>query len=119
MAFGQIDDVDIVSDAGAVRSRIVVPEHVQFRADAHSDLSDVGHQVVGDATGFFADQTGRMGPDGIEIAKEHDRQVRISHAGVFQDLFDHEFGPSIGVGASERAGLFGIRHFLRQAVDRR
>ena len=52
---------------------------------ADSDLGDVGHKVVGDAVGVLADQAGRMGADGVEVAQQRNIQLGVSLAAVGQD----------------------------------
>ncbi len=56
MCTGQIDDVDEVPQAGAVRGRVVVAKDVQALPAACSGLGDVRHQVVGDSARKLSDQ---------------------------------------------------------------
>ena len=70
MALGQIHHMDIIPDAGAVGSGIVVAENVDLLPLAHHSLGDIGYQVVGDAVGVLADEAAFMSADGVEIAQQ-------------------------------------------------
>ena len=109
MAFSQIDDVDVVTHAGAVRGVIVVAEDGQLLAAADGDLRDVGHQIVRNAVRILTDQAGFVRADGVEVAQQNDRQRRIRRAGGLQDLLDHELRPAIGVGA-----VAGLRRLIQR-----
>ena len=76
MAAGQIHDMDVVAHAGAVGGRVVVAKDVDLLQLADSDLGDVGHEIVGDAVGVLADQSGRMRTDGVEATHAAQRSAR-------------------------------------------
>ena len=57
MAFGQIDDVDVVSDAGSIDGLVIVSEDTEEREFANRNLSDVWHEVVWEAVWIFAKKT--------------------------------------------------------------
>ena len=55
MCTSQIDDVDIVSDTGAVGRVVVVAKDTQLGADPGGRLSEVRHEVLRRTRGAFAD----------------------------------------------------------------
>ena len=57
MAFGQVDDVDVISDAGSVDGLVIVSEDTEEREFANRNLSDVWHEVVWEAVWIFAKKT--------------------------------------------------------------
>lgn len=63
---GQIDDVDVVADAGAVGRRIVVAEDAQAFADPGGGLRHIGDQVLGTPLGRLADQGRGCEPIGLK-----------------------------------------------------
>ena len=82
-------------------------------------LRDEGHQVVGDAFGILSDEPAGMGAHGIEIPKKHHRPVALRLCSRREDLLTHELGPTIGVGASARAGILIDGHVVVRGIDRR
>ena len=114
---GEVADVDVVAHAGAVGGGIVVAEDAEFGSFADGDLSDVGHEVVRDAVGVFADETGGVGADGVEVAEEDDAPLVVGVLDVGQDLFEHALGPAVGVGAEALGTAFGDGDFGGVAVD--
>jgi len=49
MRLRQVDDVDVIADAGAVGRRIIRAEDLALRLLAEGDLQDVGNEVRLDA----------------------------------------------------------------------
>ncbi len=98
VAAGQVDDVDVVADAGAVGGVVVVVEDAQLLKLADGDLGDVGHQVVGDAGGVLAHGAALVGADGVEVAQQHDAHVGVGPLHVGQDVLDLALGAAVGVG---------------------
>ena len=68
MRFGEVNNIDIVADAGTVGRVVVVAEHGELLADAGSGLCEVWHQVLGHSEGQLADASRRVGADRVEIA---------------------------------------------------
>src|SRR5262249_56494884 len=66
----QVDDVDVVADPGAVPGGIVASEYPHPVANAHGDLSDIRHEVVGNALRVLPYQPARVGSDRIEVAQQ-------------------------------------------------
>ena len=117
MAAGQIDDVDIVTHAGAVRGGVVVAEDMDLFQLADGDLGDVGHQVVGDAVGVLADEAGLVGTDGVEVAQQGDVQLRVRLADILQNALGEGLGGAVGVGGLAHGEVLGDGHGGRVAVD--
>ena len=100
---GQIDDVDVVADAGAVGRRIVVAEDAQAFADPGGGLRHIGDQVLGYAARKLADQGRGMRADRVEVAQGDAPQTGMGGDGVAQDVF----GDLFGVAVRRRGGLAG------------
>ena len=56
MCFGEVDDVDVVAEAGAVGRIIVIAETAQTLSDAGGGLCHIREEVVGHAAGRLADR---------------------------------------------------------------
>jgi hypothetical protein len=86
--------VDVIADTSAVLGWVVVAEHGQFISLAHRNLQevqrsgsdpggafaarsithyllDVGHEVVGNATGVLADAAAGVGAHRVEVSEGH------------------------------------------------
>ena len=50
----KIHHMDVVSYSGSVMSVIIISEYAKFLELSNSNLSDVGHEVVGDSVGILA-----------------------------------------------------------------
>ena len=111
--------VDIVTNARAVRRRIVVAEHADLLKLAARDLRHVGHEVVRDPLGVLTDAPARMCPVGIEVPQEGNVPRIVGAVKIRQDRLDLVFGRAVGVGRPARLAGFGQRQYLRRAVHRR
>ena len=113
VGIGQITDMDVVADAGAIRRRIVIPEDLQIGTLAAHHIE---HQR--DQMGFrlmvLAQITGRISTGRIEIAEDHARQA-IGATEIVQQLLHHPLAAPIGIDRLLRM-LLGDRHLLRHAV---
>ena len=117
MAAGQVHDMDVVADAGAVGGGVVIAEDMDLFQLAHSHLGDVGHEVVGDAVGVLADEAGLVGADGVEVAQQSHVQGRVSLADIGEDALGHGLGGAVGVGGGTHGEVLGDRHTGGVAVD--
>ena len=117
MGVGQIGDVNIVADAGAVGGGIVVAIDADRRATPQSyiehERNQMGFRVVGFAAG---DAIGAFGsPSDIEVAQRGVAQA-VDSIEPPQHVLDQELGLSISIGGAEaRIFLDGDR--LRFAVN--
>ena len=69
--------MDVVAEAGAVVGGIIIAEDIELRKFVAGDFHDVGHEVIRYTIGVFAEQTGLVITDGIEIAKSDDMKLRV------------------------------------------
>ena len=110
MAFGKVDNVDIVADTCAVGCIVVIAEDMDHLELAGSNLCHIGQEVIGNTLGIFTDETADMSTDRIEIAEQHDAPLIISTPDIGQDALLHRFCLSIGIGRDPFGALFSNRH---------
>ena len=72
MSLGEVYNIDVVADARAVGSVVVVTEDLQLLAHADSCLRDKRNEVHGHTDGQLANLCAGMSADGVEVA-QHDR----------------------------------------------
>src|SRR3546814_1173996 len=94
LAFGKIDDMDIVAHPGAVGGVVIVAEYRQFGQASRRDAADEGHQIVRNSARVFADQSAVMRADRVEIAQHRDPPGGVGGGDVGQHLLDHQLGRS-------------------------
>jgi hypothetical protein len=121
MGVGQIADVDVVADAGAVVGGVVVAEDLDGGAAAEGYVEDernemrlgfVGFASVDDSAAGCAD----FGGAGyVEIPKRGGAQA-VNPVKPAKHVFDEELGFAVGVGGAKGCG-FGDRNGFRFAVD--
>src|SRR5450830_24949 len=111
----QVDHVDVIAHAGAVRSRVIAAIHGQLLTLAAGHLGDVGHQVVGNAVRGFTDQAAFVGTHGIEVAQQRDAPGRPGPRQVAQHLFDHQLAAAVGIGGGQ-GKIFRDGHGGRVAI---
>ena len=119
VALGQIDDVQIVAQAGAVGRGIVVAENRQLFELSGGDAGDIGHQIVGNAVGILTQQTGFVRTDGVEVTQQDGGKFGIGRGVIAQDLLDHDLCPAVGIRGQMRGHGLDIGHGVLRAVDRR
>ena len=107
MAQGQVYHMEIIPNAGAVGGGIVIAVDGQMIPLTDGNLGDIGHQVVGNAVGCFADQARGMGANGIEVPKQYGRQLLVCLAGIGENLLDHQLGGAVGVGGGAGGHILG------------
>ena len=96
---GDIENVDIVADAGAVGSGIVGTENFELWDEAKCGVENLGDEVGFDAMGFAA--LGR-GASGVEIAERGVMDAGVG-AIVGEDFFEAQLGFTVRVD-----GIFGM-----------
>lgn len=69
VALGQIDDVNVITNAGAIVGIVVTTEYTDKRTAANRCLCNVRHQVVWLAIWILADKTAWMGAHWIEVSQ--------------------------------------------------
>ena len=100
---GEVVDVDVVADAGAVGGGVVGAE------DGDGvDVAPDGHEDAGDKVGFgvvvFADAAVEVAAAGVEVAEEDGLEAEGGFA-VAEDAFEHEFAGAVGVDGVLWVGL--------------
>ena len=110
VAQGQVYHMDVVPDAGAVGGGVVIAVDMELFQLAHGHLSDVGHQVVGDAVGVLADEAAFMGTDGVEVPQQGHVQRGVRFAVVREDALNEQLGGAVGVGGAASGEVLPDRH---------
>ncbi len=95
MGFCEVDDVDVVAEAGAVGRIIVIAENAQALSYAGGGLGHIRKKVVGHAAGKLADESRRMGTDRIKVAEGDAIESCIGMAAVAQNVFSNLFGIAV------------------------
>ena len=114
MSVGEIADMDVIADRGAVRRRIVRPEDGSSVGTAHRGFDNQRYQMSFGRM-LFANFAPWIRSSRIEIAQAH-RPQAMRFAIPAQDLFHEQFGLAIGVHRVLRMMLRN-RHILRHAVS--
>ena len=97
---------------------VIVAEYAEELTATNGNLGDVGHQVVGDATGIFTDAAALVCADGVEVTQQDDAPLGISKSHAGEDLLGHVLGPAIGVGATAGAAVLTQGHLVVSGVNR-
>src|SRR4030095_1472698 len=92
VAEGQVDDVEVVTHAGAVAGGVVVAEHPHERVAARGHLHDVRHEVVGDALGVLAHAPAGVGAHRVEVAQRQHLPAVVAGRQVGQHVLDDQLG---------------------------
>ena len=111
MSLGEIDDVNVVADTGAVRSGVVGAKDSAFLLLGKRDAQHVGDEVRLDSALFakFLAATG-----GVEIAERHKLQP-VQLAVPFEYRLEHQLAFAVRVDWLLRS-LLSDRHGVRHAV---
>lgn len=117
MAASEVDDMDVVADAGAVVCGVVVTEDSQLWTLADGDLRDVWHKVVGYAVWVFAHEAAGVRSDRVEVAQQDDVPFRVGFLDVHHHLLKHALCPSVGVGTLSFGAVLGDRNLDGVAIN--
>ena len=115
MCLSEVNDVDIVADACAVVSGIVVSENMKFFELTDSCLAYVRKEVVRDTLGVLTDKSRLVCSDGVEITEDRNALKLTCVADVLEHSFDNKLGLAIGVCSGKRE-IFADRNGLGRAV---
>ena len=107
--------MNIVADTGSVVSRIIVAEYAETFQFADCHLCNIGHQIVWNTVRILTDQSAFMCADRIEITQESNAPLVVGCVYIPQDLFNHQFGASVGIGGGQRKS-FVDRNGFRGSV---
>jgi hypothetical protein len=116
---GQVADVDVVADAGAVWGGVIVAEDFDGLAAAEGDVEDERDEMRLGLVGFAAGDDARAvlrfrSAGDIEIAQRGGAKA-VSAVEPTEHLLDQELGFAIGVGGAE-GGAFRDGNGFRLAV---
>ena len=109
MTFGQIGYVDEITHSSTIRSRIVIPEHVQMRQVTTRDALDIRHQIVGDSFGILSYHPCNVCSDRIEITQAHRRHLLLRVSLILQNYLDLSLSSPIRVGGLNHVFLVSYR----------
>ena len=118
MAGGQVYHMDVVTDSGTIRRRVIIAKDTEAFALADCHLRDVRHQVVGNAARVFADASGRVRPDRIEVAQQDHVPLRICLPDIAENLLQHALGLAVRIGAVTLRASLRDGNLSRVAIDR-
>ena len=85
VALGQVEDVDVVADGGAVVRVVIVAEDEELLAQAHGDLRQQRQQVVRHTLRVLAHDAARVAARRVEVAQQ--RRVPLLGFVVLPGLF--------------------------------
>ena len=71
MSNGQIDHMEVIPLAGAVRRWIVTTKDGQFFQLSRRNPAYIRHQIVGDSVGIVSQKARLMGTDGIKVPQQN------------------------------------------------
>ena len=118
MAFGQVDDVDVISDAGSINGLVIVSEDTEEWEFADRNLSDIWHEVIRQAIRIFAKKSGWVASDWVEVSKQADIEFLVCLGGILKDSLNHDLGLAIWVGGASNRIAFIERDSFWNAIDR-
>jgi len=93
VGIGDVQDVDVITHAGAVGGGVVGAENFEVWDDAEGSVENFGDEVGFDAMGLAAFGGGA---GGVEIAKSSVVEAGVG-AVVGEDFFEAQFGFAVGV----------------------
>ena len=93
----QIYHMDIIPHTGSVRCIIIVTEYSQFLELSNSNLSNIGHQIVGNTIRILSHGTALMGTNRIEVTKQNHIPLRVCLLNICQNLLQHGLCPAVRV----------------------
>ena len=117
MTAGEINDMNVITNAGAIGGRVIAAKDAEFRPTTDRHLRDERHQIIGNALRVFADQTALMRPDRVEITQQGHAPARIRGPDIPQHLLDVQLGAPVGVGRLQLGGFID-RHHFRVPINR-
>ena len=114
MRFGEVVNVNVVANARAIDSRIVIAKDFQGRSFALDCLQDERNQVRFRIM-ILANLASVVGPSRIEVSEGHVAQaVRATIS--LERILQRELGCAVGI--YRLAGsVLGNRRFVRSAID--
>ena len=112
MSLSQVNYIDIVADAGSIRSIIIVTEDGEFLANTHSSLSYVRNQVVWHTIWQLTNLCRWMSTDWVEVSQDDALDVSTAMDIVCDDLLVHLLGITIRRSSLLMRSLLSYRQVL-------
>ena len=112
MSLGEVNYIDVVADAGSIRSIIIVTEDGELLADTHSSLSYVRNQVVWHTVWQLTDFCRWMSTDWVEVSQDDTLDVSTTMDIVCDDLLVHLLGIAIRRSSLLMRSLLSYRQVL-------
>ena len=88
VCFGKVHHVNVISDASAVRSGIVISEDAHQGLASGGYLCHIGEEIVGDARWILPDESARVCANGVEIAQARDSPVIVACVQALKGLLN-------------------------------
>ena len=98
----EVDNVDIVAHAGAVRSGVVVAGNCEHVALAGSLIEHNRHKVVRNSVGILADKAALMRTNRIEIAQQYHCPGVVGGVHLPAEILNNELSASVGIDSGQR-----------------
>jgi len=118
VGLGQIADVEVVPDAGAVRGGVVIPEDRQRPPQSGHGLGQEGHEVGRRAEWQLSDLGAGVRADGVEVPQQRDPEISTGRlVGLVEQGFTGLLGESVGRGGGQDGGRLGDREVFGLPVD--
>lgn len=112
-----VGDVQVIADARAVSSVVVVAENLQLLAFSAGDLCHDGDQVVGRVVRQFAILARHVGSDGVEIAQGDAVQLGMYLREKVDHLFANLFRVGVRTKRDAHGRLFADGEFSNIAIN--
>ena len=77
MAVCQVNNMDVVTDTGAVRGIIIIAKYAEAYQLADCHLGNIWKKIVRDSLRIFTDTSGFMGSDRVKVTEQHNLPVLI------------------------------------------
>lgn len=120
MCLGEINHMNEITNARAVRSRIVISENGEGSSFSCGGLHEIGDKIVWGSEREFADESRWVRADRVEVAEGGRAEYSVGHdRRIAKDILADLFGVSVGRSRRFSWGGFRDREHIRCAVDGR
>src|SRR5690554_1760526 len=107
----QINHVDIIPYARAVVGRVIVAKDLDFFQPPYRDLSYIGHKVVGDAVGVFANKPAFVRAYWVEISQNSRIERGVGDILVFYNPFYKQLSSAVWISRAKKGVFFDRNAF--------
>ena len=105
----KVNNMDIISDAGAVGRVVIVAENIKMVKFADCNLCDIRHKVVRDSVRVLAHCAAFVRTDWVEIAQQANAPRIVACIQILQNALNHKLCSSIWVCNSADSHIFRKR----------